>query len=84
MLTPAALPAGEIATALEKSSKGLAQSVELFDVYSGGTLEAGKRSLAFHVVLQAADRTLTDEDVQKFLARAERAVTELGGAVRKA
>lgn len=84
VLAPAALPAGEIATALEKSSKGLAQSVDLFDVYSGGTLEAGKRSLAFHVVLQAADRTLTDEDVQKFLSRAERAVTDLGGAVRKA
>lgn len=84
VLAPSALKAGDLASALEKSSKGLAQSVELFDVYAGASLEAGKRSLAFHVVLQAADRTLTDEDVQKFLSRAERAVTELGGAVRKA
>ena len=64
--------------------KGLAQSVELFDVYAGATLEPGVRSLAYHVVLQAAARTLTDEDVQKFLSRAERAVTELGATVRKA
>ncbi len=84
VLAPTSLRAGDLATAIEKSSKGLAQSVDLFDVYAGDTLEAGKRSLAYHVVLQAADRTLTDEDVQKFLARVERAVSELGGAVRKA
>ncbi len=84
VLAPTALHAGELAAAIEKSSKGLAQSVDLFDVYVGDTLEAGKRSLAYHVVLQAADRTLTDEDVQKFLARVERAAAELGGAVRKA
>jgi phenylalanyl-tRNA synthetase beta chain len=53
-------------------------------VYAGGSLGSGKRSLAFHVVLQAADRTLTDEDLQKYLARVERAVAELGGELRRA
>jgi phenylalanyl-tRNA synthetase beta chain len=84
VLAPTALRAGDLAAAIEKSSKGLAQSVELFDVYAGDALGAGQRSLAYHVVLQAADRTLTDDDVQKFLSRVERAVGELGGAVRKA
>lgn len=84
VLAPTAKHAGEIAACLEKASKGLAQSVELFDVYAGGSLAAGQRSLAFHVFLQAADRTLTDDDVQKFLSRVERAVGELGGELRRA
>jgi phenylalanyl-tRNA synthetase beta chain len=40
------------------------KEVELFDVYEGGKLGAGKKSLAFHIVYQA-DRTLTSEEVDK-------------------
>jgi len=84
VLVPAGMRSSEVATALDKAGKNLVDGVELFDIYSGGSLEAGKKSLAFHVRLQAADRTLTDDDVQKYLSRVERAVGELGGSVRKA
>ncbi|MCY2961771.1 MAG: phenylalanine--tRNA ligase subunit beta [Planctomycetota bacterium] len=84
VLVPATVRSGDLAAALEKSGKGLVEGVELFDLYAGGSVEAGKKSLAFHVRLLAADRTLTEEDVQKYLSRVERAVGELGGAVRKA
>jgi hypothetical protein len=33
--------------------------------------------------LQAADRTLNDQDCAKYLTRVERAVAELGGELRK-
>jgi phenylalanyl-tRNA synthetase beta chain len=42
----------------------MVKKVELFDVYEGGKLGAGKKSLAFHVIYQA-DRTLTSEEVDK-------------------
>lgn len=41
----------------------LIKNVELFDVYSGGKLGRGMKSLAFHIIYQAEDRTLTSEKV---------------------
>jgi phenylalanyl-tRNA synthetase beta chain len=41
----------------------LAESVELFDVYEGEQVEAGRRSLAFSVRYRADDRTLTEQEV---------------------
>ncbi len=80
---PADVPAGKVRDAIERAGKGLVESVELFDLYRGERIGAGKKSLAFHVVLQAEDRTLTDADEAKFLARLERAVAEVGGELRK-
>jgi phenylalanyl-tRNA synthetase beta chain len=37
----------------------------LFDVYQGSNIPAGKKSMAFSLVFQADDRTLTDKDVEK-------------------
>jgi phenylalanyl-tRNA synthetase beta subunit len=44
---------------------------------------SGQRSLAWHLVLEAKDRTLDEGDVQKFLGRVERAAERLGGALRR-
>jgi len=43
----------------------LVRSVRLFDVYSGPQVPPGKKSLAFSVSYQAADHTLTDEEVRR-------------------
>jgi len=39
------------------------ESVQPFDVYQGKGLPEGKKSLAFSLVFRAADRTLTDDEV---------------------
>jgi len=80
---PEAITAAAIAAVLEQAGKGLARSCELFDLYRGPNLPAGQKSLAFHVDLLALDRTLSDQDCAKYLARVERAVLELGGELRK-
>jgi phenylalanyl-tRNA synthetase beta chain len=49
--------------------------VQLFDVYSGSQVGAGRRSLAFGLTFQAPDRTLTDAEVNEQHARV---VQELG------
>ena len=43
----------------------LIKSVELFDVYLGDKLNPGQKSLAFHVVFQSAEKTLTTAEVDK-------------------
>jgi len=48
-------------------------SVNLFDVYQGKNIPIGKRSLAFRIVLQSREKTLTDAeigDIQKQIIKA--------------
>ncbi|MDO8462113.1 MAG: phenylalanine--tRNA ligase subunit beta [Deltaproteobacteria bacterium] len=41
-------------------------SVKLFDLYEGGQVPAGKKSLAYHIRYQRRDRTLTDDEVSGY------------------
>jgi phenylalanyl-tRNA synthetase beta chain len=81
---PESVEHGALAAAIEKAGKGLVRDVELFDLYRGENLGADRKSLAFHATLAAEDRTLGEEDVRKFLERAERFIAELGGELRRA
>jgi phenylalanyl-tRNA synthetase beta chain len=45
------------------------ESVQPFDVYQGAGLPPGKKSLAFSLVFRAADRTLTDDEVNAAFTR---------------
>jgi phenylalanyl-tRNA synthetase beta chain len=44
---------------------GLLRGVRLFDVYRGEGIPAGRKSLAYALAYQAADRTLTDKEVDR-------------------
>ncbi|MCB9915475.1 MAG: phenylalanine--tRNA ligase subunit beta [Planctomycetes bacterium] len=80
---PVDVPAGDARAAIEQSGKGLVREVELFDVYQGPGLAEGRKSLAYHVLLQSDQKTVSDEEAHKFFKRLERAVGELGGELRK-
>jgi phenylalanyl-tRNA synthetase beta chain len=43
----------------------LVTDIELFDVYTGNQVAAGKKSMAYRLTYQLADKTLTDETVSK-------------------
>jgi phenylalanyl-tRNA synthetase beta chain len=45
------------------------ESVRLFDCYRGAPVAAGRKSLAFTIAYRAADRTLTDDEVNVLHAR---------------
>jgi phenylalanyl-tRNA synthetase beta chain len=81
---PEACPAGEARAAIEKAGKGLVRGCELFDLYRGPNLGPGRKSLAYHVLLQAEERTLSDQDAARFLARLERELAPLEGELRRA
>ena len=58
-----AVPASAVEDAIRAAGGELLWSVRLFDVFRGGSVADGRRSLAYTLRLQAPDRTLTDADV---------------------
>ena len=58
------------------------RDVELFDYFEGEDLPDDKKSLAFHVLYQAFDRTLTDKEVGATHQKIEAALRQRGWEVR--
>ena len=59
------------------------ESIELFDVYCGEGVPAGKKSLAIRACYRALDRTLTDELIQNLHGKLVKAMEkELGAELR--
>jgi len=62
----------------------LVRDVDLFDMYEGGEMPRNKKNLAFHIVYQSDERTLTDKEVDKIHNRIVREVSKrMGWEVRK-
>jgi len=59
-----ALPVGAILSVLKDNAPPSVVDVGLFDVYRGAGLPEGKKSLAFRMILQDQDKTLTDADIE--------------------
>jgi len=59
------VPAGDVLAAIRGAAGALAEHVELFDRFVGGSIPRDHASLAFRVVYRAPDRTLTDAEVDE-------------------
>jgi phenylalanyl-tRNA synthetase beta chain len=70
----------ELERAIREAAGGLLEAVRLFDVFRGGTVPAGRKSLAFALRYRAPDRTLEDDEVSAAHARVEQAVQSRFGA----
>ena len=68
VVVAAGRPAGEVEAAIHRHAGPLLASVELFDIYRGQPLPDDRRSLAFRLVFAAADRTLTEDEVDTAVA----------------
>jgi phenylalanyl-tRNA synthetase beta chain len=66
--------AAEVEAVLRAAAGPLLVSLRLFDVYRGAPVPAGSRSLAYALRFQAADRTLTDDEIAEVRQRAIDAV----------
>ncbi len=77
------VPAAAVETAIRRAGGFLLKEVQLFDLYEGSQVPAGKKSLAYHLTFQAPDKTLTDKQVsknrQRILSQLQR---ELGATLR--
>ena len=71
------MPVAAVEAALREGAGPLLESLRLFDVYDLGE---GQRSLAFRLVLRAADRTLTAEEANAARDAAVSVAVERTGA----
>lgn len=55
------IPVNDLQKAIIRGAGKLLENVRLFDVYKGEQIEAGKKSVAFSLVLRSGDSTLNEE-----------------------
>ena len=80
---PVDVAAGDVIRAASQADKTLIEEISVFDVFVGGTLEAGKKSLAIEVTLQPKDKTLTDAEIEAVSAKIVAEVKRVtGGEIR--
>jgi phenylalanyl-tRNA synthetase beta chain len=65
------LPHADVEATIREAGGALLESVRLFDVYRGGSIPAGHKSLAFTLRYRAMDRTLEENAVSAAHARVE-------------
>ena len=53
----------EVIKTINKAANKTLQEVSVFDVYEGDRIDSNKKSVAFNLVFNGVDRTLTDEEV---------------------
>lgn len=58
------------------------ESIQLFDVYTGQQIQAGKKSVAFNLILRASDRTLTDVEADALMKKILEKLGENGITIR--
>jgi len=58
----------ELLSSVKAASPALLSDITCFDVYQGQGMEAGKKSLAFNMLLQHTEKTLTDSEIDSTVA----------------
>ena len=76
------LPVAAIEKAITGAVGNILEQIKLFDVYRGAPVPAGKKSVAYSLVLRAADRTLTVEECDKAIEKALKALSQYGITLR--
>ena len=62
LLVDARVSAQQLLDAAEAEKPDLVRDLQVFDLYQGSSLPKGRKSLAFRVVMQHTERTLTDAE----------------------
>ena len=75
-------PIGEIEKMIRSAAGKTIESIQLFDVYTGQQIQAGKKSVAFNLILRASDRTLTDVEADALMKKILEKLGENGITIR--
>lgn len=59
----------QIEDVIRQRAGKILEDIKLFDVYKGKQVPEGMKSVAYSITFRSADRTLTDEDVSKAMAK---------------
>ncbi len=64
LVVDADISADDIITTIRQRSEKVLQDAFYFDLFTGGNLPEGKKSLAIAIILQSEEKTLQDEEVE--------------------
>jgi len=83
VLVDARVQVQAILDAFRCEKPAIVRSVRLFDLYQGKSLPAGRKSLAFRIVMQDTEKTLTDAEADSAIAQmVELLGRRFGGTLR--
>jgi phenylalanyl-tRNA synthetase beta chain len=80
-LVDGAISADQVVKAARGAERQLIERVELFDVYEGAGVPAGKKSLAIAATIQPKDATMTEAEIDAIAQKIVSAVTKATGGV---
>jgi phenylalanyl-tRNA synthetase beta chain len=81
LLVDKSIPVDKLKASIEASLGIILKQLILFDVYQGKGLEEHQRSIAFGMILQHAERTLEEKEIQDALTRTLQGLEQQFGAV---
>nr|WP_122011680.1 phenylalanine--tRNA ligase subunit beta [Maliibacterium massiliense] len=74
---------GDMLGAIRRAGGALLERAQVFDIYRGDHVAPDSKSVAFTLVLRAADHTLTDDEVKKLFDKTVRSLgAQFGAALR--
>lgn len=76
------IPVVELQQAIVRGSGKLLETLRLFDVYKGEQIEAGKKSVAFKLVLRSKEGTLTEESTSSVMKKVMQELEKIGALLR--
>ena len=83
VVVPAETKIDRVQYAIEVAGGELLLDSDLFDIYEGEHFEAERKSLAFHLIFQSSERTLTDSEVNGIFNKIVGAIEAEKWEVRK-
>lgn len=76
------IPSAAVARAIREGCGEILEDLRIFDVYIGDKVPAGKKSLAYNLILRVQDRTLTDAEADAVIDRALGFLNTIGIVLR--
>ena len=67
---------------INRGARGLLKEVELFDIYTGAPIPAGKKSVAYSLMFRSPEGTLTDAEIEPALKKIFKSLHEKGCILR--
>ena len=63
-----------ILTTIKQLEIPILKNIIIFDVYKGKNIESGRKSVALGLIFQAKSRTLTDEEIDRYVSNIKRQI----------
>ena len=76
------LTAGKIEEAIRTNGGNILESLELFDIYEGERIEAGKKSMAYSITFRNREKTLEEAEITAAMEKILNKLETIGAVLR--